>query len=132
MNSLMTISFDDQPCILNIIPAFFLTVSEDLTKDEKRVMMKEISDIIENATGVENKYHMIVIYDNVTGCFGGDPYRKIAVMKIYYIAFTPENQAALSKQLTQYLKRRGFDPERIHIIFKQQKVENYAFNVQCD
>ena len=82
------------------MPAFFLTVSEDLTKDEKRVMMKEISDILENATGVENKYYMIVIYDNVTGCFGGEPYRKIAVMKIYYIAFTPENQAELSKQLT--------------------------------
>ena len=120
------------PCSL-FMPRLIVFTSEEFTKEEKKAMIKDLSEMITQATTVPYLYHTIFINDGIVGSWGGETDNKVIYLELLYAGFTREIEEKLAKLFFDYFIKRGYDSDRIQTFFTQQAAAHYAINgVLCD
>ena len=108
------------------MPLIDICVTERLTDEEKKNLIQTISDIVVEATGTPSQYHFIMVSDGNYGRFADVTGGKVAFIYMHYLAFTKENKAIMAKRFSEVFVARGYDSDKLHIIFFPLDAANYA------
>jgi len=111
------------------MPALIIRTNSSLTPEQKKEASVALSRIISECTGKPIDYIMVVIHDNVSICFAGDPEAKAVFMEFMSIGcISKAANKKTSSALTKYMGELGFAGDRIYISFTNKDGADWGYN----